>query len=146
MEVAANTWKVVHAQGGEARITLQAGKRLMAPFPDKVRQLAIASLQARNIEVIEGAHLRALSSGQAVLDNGLEIPFDVAFLALGLASSLFADSGMRTGPDGGMLVNEYLHVVDYPNIFGGGDCISFQPRPLTKVGVYAVRHVTGVLA
>ena len=141
LEVAANTWRLIHGQGGAARITLQAGKRLMAHFPDKVRRLALASLQARNIEVIEGAHLGALSSGQAVLNNGLEIPFDVAFLALGVKpSSLFADSGMRTGPDGGMLVNEYLHAVDHPNIFGGGDCISFQPQPLAKVGVYAVRQ------
>ena len=25
-------------------------------------------------------------------------------------------------------------------MFGGGDCISFKPRPLAKVGVYAVRQ------
>ena len=30
--------------------------------------------------------------------------------------------------------------MDYPHIFGGGDCISFQPQPLAKVGVYAVRQ------
>ena len=141
LEVAANTWKLIHGQGGEARITLQAGKRLMAHFPDKVRRLALASVGARNIEVMEGAHLRALLSGRAVLDNGLEIPFDATFLALGVQPSpIFADSGMAIGPEGGMLVNEYLHAVDYPNIFGGGDCISFQPQPLAKVGVYAVRQ------
>jgi NADH dehydrogenase FAD-containing subunit len=141
LEVAANTWKLIHRQGGEARITLQAGKRLLAHFPDKVRRLALASLEARHIEVMEGAHLSALSGGGAVLDNGREIPFDAAFLALGVQPSpIFADSGMATGPDGGMLVNEYLHAVDYPHIFGGGDCISFQPQPLAKVGVYAVRQ------
>jgi NADH dehydrogenase FAD-containing subunit len=30
--------------------------------------------------------------------------------------------------------------VQFPEIFGGGDCIYFQPRPLDKVGVYAVRE------
>jgi NADH dehydrogenase FAD-containing subunit len=25
-------------------------------------------------------------------------------------------------------------------MFGGGDCISFQPHPLTKIGIYAVRQ------
>jgi NADH dehydrogenase FAD-containing subunit len=30
--------------------------------------------------------------------------------------------------------------VAHPEIFGGGDCIYFQPRPLDKVGVYAVRQ------
>ena len=47
---------------------------------------------------------------------------------------------MAVGPDGGLLVNRYLQSPDYPEIFGGGDCISFAPQPLDKVGVYAVRE------
>jgi NADH dehydrogenase FAD-containing subunit len=39
-----------------------------------------------------------------------------------------------------MLVNASLQSVAYPELFGGGDCISFQERPLDKVGVYAVRE------
>ena len=49
-------------------------------------------------------------------------------------------SALPTGSDGGLLVNAYLQSVAYPNMFGGGDCISFEPRPLDKVGVYAVRQ------
>jgi NADH dehydrogenase FAD-containing subunit len=30
--------------------------------------------------------------------------------------------------------------VSHPEVFGGGDCIAFQPRPLARVGVYAVRQ------
>jgi len=44
------------------------------------------------------------------------------------------------GDDGGLLVNDYLQSVKYPEIFGGGDCISFQSVRLDKVGVYAVRQ------
>ena len=63
------------------------------------------------------------------------------FLALGVQPSpLFKNSGIQTGPDGGLLVNEYLQSVAFPEIFGGGDCIYFQPQPLDKVGVYAVRE------
>jgi NADH dehydrogenase FAD-containing subunit len=113
----------------------------MGNFPEKVRQLALKSCQTRAIEVIEGAHLRTLERGQARLDDGREIAWDVTLLALGVKpASLFADSGMPTGRDGGMLVNECLQAVNHPNIFGGGDCISFQARPLDKVGVYAVRQ------
>lgn len=39
-----------------------------------------------------------------------------------------------------MLVNRFLQSPAYPNIFGGGDCISFADEPLDKVGVYAVRQ------
>ena len=44
------------------------------------------------------------------------------------------------GPDGGLRVNEYLQSVDHPEVFGGGDCIYFEDRPMDKVGVYAVRE------
>jgi NADH dehydrogenase FAD-containing subunit len=33
-----------------------------------------------------------------------------------------------------------LQCIEHDNIFGGGDCISLQGRPLDKVGVYAVRQ------
>jgi NADH dehydrogenase FAD-containing subunit len=55
-------------------------------------------------------------------------------------SSLFRDSGIPTGADGGLLVNRFLQSMAHPEIFGGGDCICFAPRPLAKVGVYAVRQ------
>ena len=141
LEIAGNTWKLVHEHRGEAQITLLAGRKLMGNLPDQVRHLALKSFQARAIEVIEGVHLSALEPGSARLADGRQLPFDVALLALGVkAAPLFADSGLATGADGGMLVNEYLHAVDHPHLFGGGDCISFQPRPLDKVGVYAVRQ------
>jgi len=141
LEIAGNTWKLIHDYQGGAKITLVAGSRLLADFPERVRSLALNSLQARQIEIIEGTHLDALKRGYGRLADGRQLPFDVALLALGVTpASLFADSGLECGPDGGLLVDEYLRAVDYPHIFGGGDCISFKPRPLDKVGVYAVRQ------
>jgi NADH dehydrogenase FAD-containing subunit len=141
LEIAGNTWKLIHDYHGGAQITLVAGSRLLADFPERVHNLAYRSLQARQIEVIEETHLDSLKRGFARLSDGRHLPFDVALLALGVKPTpLFAASGLPTGMDGGLLVNEYLHAVDHPHIFGGGDCISFQPRPLDKVGVYAVRQ------
>jgi len=59
----------------------------------------------------------------------------VAFIATGVRpASLFRDSGLATGEEGGILVNSYLQSVAYPEIFGGGDCISLEGHPLAKVG------------
>lgn len=55
-------------------------------------------------------------------------------------SKVFAASDLSTGKDGGLKVNRYLQSVSHPEIFGGGDCIWFEPNPLDKVGVYAVRQ------
>jgi NADH dehydrogenase FAD-containing subunit len=84
---------------------------------------------------------REVQDGRAVLDNGTSLAYDFAFLALGIEPPpLFRDSGLPIGEDGGLLVDTHLQGVEHPEIFGGGDCISFGPRPLDKVGVYAVRQ------
>lgn len=140
-EVAGNTWKLFHENDGECHITLLAGTRFLSGFQDKVRRLAMESFAERGIEVMEGDRLSRIEKGLAVTTEGVHIPFDMAFLALGVRpSALFRHSGLPTGKDGGLLVNRYLQSVAHPEIFGGGDCISFQDRPLAKVGVYAVRQ------
>jgi len=75
------------------------------------------------------------------LSDARSLSFDFAFLALGIKSSpIFRESALPTGEDGGLLVNSYLQSIEYPEIFGGGDCISLAGNPLAKVGVYAVRQ------
>jgi NADH dehydrogenase FAD-containing subunit len=141
VEITGNLWRLVTRHQGAVNLTLVAGTRLLADLPDKVRQRALASLQRRGIRVLEGAHLQDIQTRKARLTDGQEQPFDSLFLALGVKPpGLFADSGLPTGPDGGLLVNEFLQCAAYPEIFGGGDCIYFQPQPLDKVGVYAVRQ------
>ncbi|MBW2306354.1 MAG: FAD-dependent oxidoreductase [Deltaproteobacteria bacterium] len=141
LEISGNIWRLVHDLGGKAQIKLLAGRRLLGRFPEKTRRLAMESLSARGIEVAEGAHLRRFESGQAVMTDGRKLYYDLLILALGVKpSSLFRDSGLPTGDDRGLLVNTHLQSVAYPEIFGGGDCISLESKPLNKVGVYAVRQ------
>ncbi len=141
VEISGNLWRLATQNKGRINLTLVAGTRLMSDFPDKVRNRALTSFQGRGIQVIEGTHLTEIQAGKAKLTDGQELPFDFLFLALGVKPPrLFQDSGLPTGPDGGLLVNEFLQSEAYPEIFGGGDCIYFQPQPLDKVGVYAVRQ------
>jgi len=141
VEIAGNLWRLARQNKGTAHITLVAGRRVMADMPDKVHQRVLSSFHERGIRVFEGPHLQEVETGRVRLTDGQELTFDFLFLALGIKPpGLFQDSGLPTGPDGGLLVNEFLQSVAHPNIFGGGDCIYFQPQPLDKVGVYAVRQ------
>jgi NADH dehydrogenase FAD-containing subunit len=141
LEISANCWRLVHDHASRAQIILLAGQKLLPSIPEKARQIALQSLVSRGITVEEGSNVTRLQHGRAFAENGSEFPFDLAILALGIRpSGLFEESGLATGDDGGLLVNDYLQSVTYPEIFGGGDCISFQPRPLDKVGVYAIRQ------
>ncbi len=122
-------------------ITIVAGHALLPHAPERVRTLTKRSLRRRGIAIMTGSRVRKTSPGILELDSGKEIRADVIFLALGVKPSpLFSRSGLPTGPDGGLRVNKYLQSVGRKNIFGGGDCIYFEPYPLDKVGVYAVRQ------
>jgi len=106
-----------------------------------VRELALASLAERGIRVLEGVRAQAIEDRRVVLSDDDELECDLTFLAVGVQpSSIFADSDLAVGTDGGMLVDDTLRSLSSPELFGGGDCICLQSRPLPKVGVYAVRQ------
>lgn len=141
VEIAANLWRLIAENDGQAQITLMAGKKLLGDFPEKVRGLALKSLTKRGIEVSEGGYVKKILQGTAVLTDTKNLAFDFAFIAMGIKPlPLFRDSALPTGEDGGLRVNSYLQSVAHPEIFGGGDCISLSGNPLAKVGVYAVRQ------
>ncbi len=141
VEVAGNLDRLVRNESGRCRITLVAGTRLLAQFKGSVRRRALDSLGGRNVQVMEDIRLDSIEDGSVALSNGAVVDSDIIFMAIGVKPSvLFENSGLPTGGDGGMLVNQYLQSVSHAEIFGGGDCISFEPQPLAKVGVYAVRQ------
>jgi NADH dehydrogenase FAD-containing subunit len=141
VEISANLWRLLNENHGKGEITLIGGKRLLGDAPGKVRRLVLESLTRRGVKIIEGTHVKAVKNGTVSLSDGREVAFDLTFIAIGIRpSSLFLDSGLPAAADGGLLVNSYLQNVAFPNIFGGGDCISLEGHSLAKVGVYAVRE------
>jgi NADH dehydrogenase FAD-containing subunit len=142
VEISGNVWGL-----GERfcrhppRIKLFCGKRLISRAPEKVALLARKSLEKRGIEISFNTHIEKIEKNRIFLKSGTMEEADIIFLALGIKpSNIFSNSGLPTGPDGGLLVNRFLQSPRYPDIFGGGDCIFFENHPLDKVGVYAVRQ------
>ena len=141
VEISGNLERLIRNESGRCRITLIAGTRLLPQFKAGVRQRVLKSLGGRIVQVMEGVSMSDIKDGAVELSNGAVLKNDIIFMAIGVKPSpLFEDSGLPTGPDGGMLVNQFLQSVTHPEIFGGGDCISFEPQPLAKVGVYTVRQ------
>ena len=142
LEIAANTRRLVRRSAGHpARITLFAGNRFLARFPESLRKKSRKTLRELEVDLVERGYARQVDTERIILEDGSQWEPDLTLLALGVRpSSLFADSGLPTGDDGGLLVDKHLCSVDFPTIMGGGDCIAYQPRPLDKVGVHAVRQ------
>ncbi len=141
-EVAGNIWQLTRdAKGNMPAIKIFAGNRFMSRFPENVRSKVQQSLIKRGIEIKTDSYVQSIDAGKVILESGQSHALDFIFLAMGVKPNLiFRNSGLPTGPDGGLLVNEFLQSIEYPDMFGGGDCIYFQNRPLDKVGVYAVRQ------
>lgn len=142
VEISGNLWRLARTKGMQpAAIRILTGKTLMPHHPPGVRRKAVDSLKRRGMDIVENCNVRTIQTGSVVDASGTSHPFDIIFVAVGVApNKVFAASGIPVGPDGGMRVNRFLQSNAYPTIFGGGDCIYFEEQPLDKVGVYAVRQ------
>ncbi len=144
VEIAGNIHQLCRAQGvNMPAIQMYGGTNLMSGRPPRVGLLIRKILEEKGIEIIEEGYVKQVENDHLVLENGRSYRADIIFHAVGVRpSQIFARSGLPVGPDGGLLVNNFLRSSRYKNIFGGGDCIYFDPEPLDKVGVYAVRQNT----
>ncbi len=142
LEIAGNLWQMARDENLlSCTIRIFAGRQLMRHLPEKIGVLAKRVFKPRGIEIVEGSYVKEIGSNQILLEDGRSFHADLTFPAVGVKpSKIFSLSHLPTGPDGGLLVNKYLQSPEHKNIFGGGDCIYFEPQPLDKVGVYAVRE------
>lgn len=141
-EVAGNVWQLARDTGGHMPIIcIFCATRFMGRFSEKIRDRVKAVLDERKIRILENARVHQVTRSHVTLGSQKQYETDFTFMAAGVTpSDIFENSGLPVGPDKGLLVNQYLQSVADPQIFGGGDCIHFQPQPLDKVGVYAVRQ------
>lgn len=141
VETAAALWRMARNANATADITLASGGELLARYPQAARDAARQSLQARGVTVLEHRPVAEVTGAGLVFADGAFLPAQVCLNATGVTPPpVFRHSGLATAPDGALLVNEFLQSSEHPGIFGGGDCVAFLPRPLERVGVYAVRQ------
>lgn len=103
----------------------------------------IETIAARKgLPFFSGITIRAIDEVSVTTSAGKSYPqSDVLWLTGPKSAALFRLSGLRTDADGFLLVNDKMQSVQFPEIFGAGDCITIDRYPeLAKNGVYAVRQ------
>jgi len=141
VEMAGALWRLSRDNRIESRVTLLSGGKLLGLFPRRLQAKVHRSLEKRGVQVREGSRAASIETDRVVLEDGSALQTDVTLLATGvMPSRIFVESTLPTGRDGALLVNNYLHCVEHPQIFGGGDCITIQGENLARAGVYAVRQ------
>lgn len=139
-EIAGNLCQLLHGCPHKTKVSLFAGRRFLSRFPEKVCHSSRTILEGQGIRIHEYGYVHSIANNTLHFDGGLAEHADFIILATGVHPSPFFHAAGLAGPDGGLLVNRFLQHPYFPEIFGGGDCIFFEPRPLDKVGVYAVRE------
>jgi selenide,water dikinase len=133
------------AAGGDPaslRFTLLAGGAdILAGFPDAFRARFRAVLAARGIVVETMARVAAVEAGGVVLaDGGRRIAADeVLWTTQAAPAAWLAQTGLALDPRGFLRVDAMLRATGRDDIFAAGDTIAFDPAPIPRSGVYAVR-------
>ena len=101
-----------------------------------------AVAQKKGLACYTGATVESIDSQSLATSDGKSFPqSDVLWLTGPKSAELFTSSGLPTDDGGYLLVDETLHSMKHPDIYGAGDCVSIQRFPgLAKNGVYAVRQ------
>lgn len=144
-EIAANIDALLKASGGQGTVTmLHAADRLLPGFPERAANTLSGSLDARGIQVRLRTRIARLAQSEerirAETVDGQELRFDEVVLATGLVASPTV-SALGLG-ENGVRVDSRLRSLEDPAIFAAGDCISFAPRELPKIGVFGVREAS----
>lgn len=111
--------------GGKVKVTLYDGA---------------GRLNANKLGILGRCGVR-VESGKKISSSPFPELADLAVVATGAASPALFRGHALADSDGYLRVNEFLHVPDFPNVFGAGDCVSLVgARRIDKAGVFAVRE------
>lgn len=141
-EAVANAHALCTRHGIKAEIMLvTAASRLLADLPAKASESMASWCRRDGIVVDTGRRLSHFDNKSLMFDDGSREQADLVVLATGIRPpTLLERSELATDAQGALVVDERLQSASHPGVFGGGDCICFRPRPLDRVGVYAVRQ------
>ena len=121
--------------------TLVTGSADILPaFPRRFRSRFRAILRQRGVALRLGARVRAVERGGVVLDGGERIAADeVLWTTEAAPAAWLAETGLPLDAAGFLRVDARLRAGGRTDVFAAGDMVTFDPAPVARSGVYAVR-------
>jgi len=142
VEVTGNLRRLLNHLGQPFHITLVSPENQpLASYPPRAAKLFRASLKDENIRFLMAYRVTEIRADTVLLDDNTSLDTDLTVLATGVhPPELLQVSGLPVADDGALRVNPFLQNCQYLRIFGAGDCIHFEAKPLPRVGVHSVRQ------
>lgn len=146
-----------HIDTRDARIILvEASRRMLAAFPDRLSRHALGDLRRLGVEVLLGRPVTMIEPGKVTIDQEVAPAATIVWAAGVKASPLGSSLGVELDRAGRVFVNPDLSVPGHPNIFVIGDMASladFKGRALPGVaqvamqeGTWAARNIQRLIA
>ena len=132
-------------------ILVEAMDRILAPFPEKLREYALARLQRMGVEVRLGVSVKEAEPDRVLLSDGTEIRSYTLFWAAGVRASPLSDAIPVPKARGGRIpVEPDLSLKDHPEVFIIGDMAYLEqdgaPLPmLAPVAMQEGEHAAKVI-
>lgn len=115
---------------------IQGSDRLLKELDPHVSSIATKRLSMPNVKFAFGGHIKDVTEKEVHTDDGKSYPYDILIWTGGVeANHLAKASDLPVNKRGQLLVNSYLQVEGYENIFAAGDIAGFvdpktqQPIP-----------------
>ena len=122
-------------------IVIQGSSCLLKELDKKVSNLAQKRLEESGVNVVLGTHIKNVNQEHIETDNGKKYKYDIFIWTGGVkASRVLENSGFKVNGRGQVLVNEYMQIVNFKNIFAAGDIAEYGD-PLTNKAVPGVAQI-----
>lgn len=146
-EIAANLAVLAERHAVRPRITLLSrSPTLLSGHAEGAQRAMMDALRERRVEVMVNCPAQRLEPRTLVTEDGRRLGADAIIVATGLRPPRFVSEWQLPVDDtGGVRVKATLQAVDDERVFAVGDCISFEGRPLPKLGVFGVREAPVLL-
>lgn len=128
------------AAAADFHFALVTENEILPTHSRRVRESFRRAFAQRGMILHERCPARAVS-GQAIeLADGRSLPADAVLITTGAAAPAWLRAtGLSLDRDGFLAVGVTLQVLNDPDVFGAGDCVTLSETPREKAGVYAVR-------
>ena len=127
-------------------LLLEALDKVLAPFPEPLREVAAKTLWKKYIELRFGAAVIDFDGQCVYLKDSEAIPAYTLIWTAGVsAANLAGRLGLRQGRQGRIIVKPTLQVPDHPQVFAIGDVAYLedsQGRPFPMLATVALQQAT----
>ena len=112
---------------------IQGSTHLLKELSPRVSRLAEKRLKAPNVHFAFGGHITEVTETEVKTDNGKSYPYEILIWTGGVQpNSLAKINNFPVTHRGGLLVNNYLQVKGFDNIFAAGDIAAYTDPQTQK--------------